>query len=179
MAESTKTGEAVDAKAFAEVQVQLTELKDALAGSEEKRLEAEGKAQKYQEALDTTNERMAKMEGAARTKRFTELADGHNGPRWMGKANTHVQIMNALGEDSEEYKAYVETQTATAAALKESALFQEVGHDMPAKDENALEKLNKLAIALAEKNPALSPAQAFNDALTQNPQLYDDYRKGA
>jgi len=179
MAESTKTGEAVDAKAFAEVQLRLTELQDALAGSEEKRVEAEAQAQQYRESLDTTNERLAKVEATNQAKRFTELADGHDGPRWTGAVSTHVKIMKALGEDSEEFTAYVDSQKTAAAAIQTSALFAEVGTDQPGNTKTALEKLNTMAEVLVSENGQLTFAQAFAEVLDRNPKLYDDYRKGA
>jgi len=170
--------DAVDAKAFAEVQLRLTELQEALATSEEQRTEVEQKAQKYQEALDTTNSRLAKMEESAQTKRFTEWADGHDGPRWFGEVETHVRIMRALGEGSDEYAAYVASQKAQAAMMAESSLFSEIGSDATGKNENALAKLNRLADARQVEKPSLSHAQAFAEVLDANSDLYTAYRKG-
>jgi len=173
----------VTPQAFAELQTQFAEMKQALAESEQQRTEAEGKAQTYQEALDATNQRIAKMEDAARTKRFTELADGHDGSRWLGDVAKHVKVMRGLteafGEDAEELSKYVAQQQAVAAQVKDSELFKELGSDKTAsKAKSASEELDALTKEYMKSATDLTYAQAYAEVLERNPAVYQRHRNG-
>jgi len=167
-----KEVESVDPVQFAELQSRLAEIEAAKS-------EAEAQATRLTEALDKSNERIAKMEEVAQNRRFTELVEGN--VRWYGETDMHMKILRSFsetfGEDSEEFGEYVRMQKAVAEQIKESALFVEAGTTRAKENMSAADELDSKAKAIAQDKGITYP-QAYAEAMTQNPSLYERYRKG-
>jgi 2'-5' RNA ligase len=160
---------------FTELQKEFTELKAAFAESEAARKEAESKAQTYQDALDKSNERIATLEGDIRRKRFAETVRG-----WYGDAAKNVAMLEklaeAFGEESDDFKGFIEQQKAQAAALADSKLFVEIGSGGDVTATSAVEQVNKLAAQRAsEGNIPLK--DALSQVFQEKPELYEAYRR--
>jgi len=158
---------------MSDVDDELTGLKAQLAEEAEARKEAEQRAQKFQDALDSSNERVAKLEEEAQRKRFAELCES-----WPGEPAKHVAILSALEEDGDAFAAYVETQNALAEQLSTGQLFAEVGSDREPVDETATQQLERKARELMENDASLSKEQAIMRAAQIYPELYAAHREG-
>lgn len=137
--------------------------------------ELAARAQREQEALAQVEALKAKvdaMEQAARTARFNALAAG-----WQGETAKHLQVLEALGEGTEAYNAYVSLQNALSEQVEQGALFNEVGRNPQQKTGTAYERLESEARRLQTENPALTFEQAFDLATQANPQLLREYRE--
>lgn len=97
-------------------------------------LEIEVKA--FQEQNKALTERVSAMEAESRQRQFAEIVTGRGGandggPQWFGDASQHVKMLESLhtafGSESEEFKAYVESQNAVAKAMAESVAMQPIG----------------------------------------------------
>lgn len=117
-------------------------------------------------------ERLAAVEQAAQQQRIYGMVT--SGPRWFGEVDAHVAVITTLaqtfGEDSTEVKAYVQAQRATAEALKQSKIFEEIGSDGD-KAETGAQKLDRLARERAAA-AGVPFAQAYTEVLGENPALY-------
>lgn len=137
--------------------------------------ELAARAQREQEALAQVEALRAKidaMEQAARTARFNALAAG-----WQGETAKHLQVLEALGEGTEAYNAYVSLQNALSEQVEQGALFNETGRNPQQKTGTAYERLESEARRLQTENPALTFEQAFDLATQANPQLLREYRE--
>ena len=179
MAEDTI--KSVDSKAFTELQHQFSELKDKLAKAEAEANEAKATAQKFQEVLDLSNKRVAELERAAQLKRFSEIVAGKNGKRWIGDAAKHVATLtkfaDVFGENSADFKEYVEQQNANTEQLYASQAFSEVGTDMQASTQTAWQKIQAIAARKMSEEKITMPV-AIDRAATENPDLYKLYLEG-
>lgn len=159
----------VTAQQFAELQTQLTE---ATAAAEANKQAAEA----AQEEAKKASERIAALELAARTKRFNETAKD-----FVGETAKHVSLMEkmatAFGEDSEEFKSYVEQQTAAATQIRESELFKEKGRSGVQSADSATAMAEAKAKALMEKDINLSKSDALSQIFSDDPKLYERYTK--
>lgn len=99
---------------------------------------------------------------------------------FQGETAKHEVVLTglakALGKDSPEFKAYVETQTALSAQLEASGLFDTVGKDKGGEGKSALEQLNEKAEAIA-KAKGIAVSDAFLEAAEANQELYTAYNK--
>ena len=177
MAEDTKVAEQpqVTVQQFGELQAQFAELNNRYAAAEEARTEAQNRAQKFQEALDKANERVATLELAAQAKRFSEVVTG-----WYGKADDNVAMLvklaQAFGESSNEFAAFVTQQKAVAEQLKSSNLFSEIGSNKPVDTttKTAAQKFGA-AITGVMTERKLDYAAASLVVAGEQPQLYTEY----
>lgn len=167
---TTVEEQVADNEQFAKLQADFNALQERLAAEAEAKAEAVQRAEQLAGALDTTNERIAKMETEARTARFRALSAG-----WAGEAAAHLTVLEALGEGTDAFNAYVTQQKALSEQIEAGALFSEVGKN-PAEPTGALQKLEAEAQRIRGEQPSLTSAQAFDLALQRNPQLYSDYR---
>lgn len=177
MAEEKKVAEQpqVTVQQFGELQAQFAELNSRYAAAEEARAEAQNRAQKFQEALDKANERVATLESAAQVKRFSEVVTG-----WYGKAEDNVAMLvklaQAFGEGSNEFSTFVTQQAAIAEQLKSSNLFSEIGSNKPV-DTTTKTAAQKFSAAIsgvmAERK--IDYAAASLIVAGEQPQLYTEY----
>ncbi len=157
---------------FTEGMAQLREFKEANA--------------KLAADVKTLTETNGKLTDDLRTKRFTDLVNGHgganDGQRWFGDPAVHVTMLNdltrAFGEDSDQVKAYTTQQTTIARQMATSNLWSERGSAVAGAPGSALERLNQAAAKFTEADPKLTKAAAFSQAMAAHPELYDDYLNG-
>lgn len=162
---------------YEETAAQVKSLTERLDEEKQARLAAEAQATAMAEQNQALADRVARMENEATEKRFNEMV---NGPTpWYGDAAKHVGILKTLastfGEDSDEFKTYVENQKAMAEQLAESVLFKEIGSSNSSNGANAGAKLEAAARKLMSEDGNLSYAQAYTLATEQNAQLYNEY----
>lgn len=172
------------AQEFAELTQRLEEtaatvqsLNETLETEKQARQAAEAQATAMAEQNQALADRVARMEEEATNKRFNEMV---NGPTpWYGDAQKHISVLktlaNAFGEDSDDFKAYVETQTAVAKQLAESLLFQEIGSSNAGNGNSPEARLEAAARKLMSEDSNLTYAQAYSLATERNPQLYNEY----
>lgn len=167
----------VDLKTFAEEQA--------------KRAAVESQLKTFAEENKQMAERLASMEDAAQTKRFTEVATGRGGSndggkQWFGDAAKHVALLKKLaktfGEDSEEVNEYIAHETAVATALASSAAMTELGSaSLAAGGNTAEEKIHALAKEMSEREH-ITIEQAEVRIMHDQPKLYSEAeqsKKGA
>lgn len=130
-------------------------------------------------------EKVEALEGDARRKRFSDMAQGRggasDGARWYGDIEKHVAFMNTLattfGEDSDEFKHYVATEQAHAEQLKASGIFSVVGRAGDGSAPGAWERIKAMADELRKADANLTIDAARQRVMEENPQLYTDYER--
>jgi len=152
-------------------------LTESLDGEKQARQAAEAQATAMAEQNQALADRVARMETEAQNKRFNELV---NGPTpWYGDGPKHTAILKTLaeayGEDSEEFKGYVENQTAMAKQLAESDLFREIGSGSGGNGADPEAKLQAAARKLMTEDAGLTYEQAYVRATEMHPELYAGY----
>lgn len=149
-----------------------------------KRETLEGQVKSMTEQQKQLSEHIEAMHAENRRRVFTETVTGRGGandggPQWFGEVGDHVKMLESLtkafGEDSDEVKAYIAQQNATAAAITASKAFSEVGSTSPMQHSEPVGKLNAAVKQLMEKDASLSETKAIAKALSENPQLYAEY----
>lgn len=110
------------------------------------------------------------MQREARTARFTKLATG-----WAGEIAKHLTVLEALGEGSDAYAAYVSLQSALTEQMATAALFSEVGSNAKPVLGTAEEKLDAEARKLMAADSTLTKAKAVELAAARNPELYREH----
>lgn len=145
----------------------VKELSEALKATKSKSMELTEQNMKL-------TERLALVEAENRQRHFTEIVTTNE---WVGDKQGHIKFMERLaasfGEDSDEFKHYVEDQSTHAAQLKESLLFKEAGSSNAAN--NTLEteaKITALAKEVISQGRAKSLSEAMGIVLSENPALY-------
>ena len=179
MAESDKKPDPAVAKGMSEDEIkQFGELK-TLVDTQTAQLKTLGEqlAAKDTELKEATGQVKTMREDMRRT-RLTAMASG-----WIGEPKEHVSMLEFIadneekGEESERFKSYVERQRAFAEQAKAGKLFAELGHDGdPKAGSSALARMNAEADKLVAADPKLTHAQAFNQVMEKQPQLYNEYR---
>ena len=119
------------------------------------------------------------------------LGEGQAENRWTGKITEHVEHMLALkkafGENSKEFKHYVDGKKADVVAMNTAGLFKERGSAYGLEPEEgtetprgALAELKKKASEIQAAAPADKPItaeQAMELAGAQHPELKKKYRE--
>lgn len=167
---------AVDALKFAEMETKLAALEaENTANKQAAEIQA-GEVKKLSEAN-------AKLTDESETLRFTEEVEGkskENKHAYVGEFAKHVAHMKSLakafGEDSEEFKFYLETQRQSAALAESSLLFAEKGRSGSGGDGTPWGKIVGLAKAKMAEDKTLSEAQATSLVLKEQPALYEEYQ---
>jgi hypothetical protein len=133
--------------------------------------------QSFTEQLKTEKARGDRAEQALtvltlerQTERFTEMVRNRDaGAPWVGGLDKQVKILNklaeAFGEDSEEFKDYVETQQSAAETVKSSQAFTEIGSSGSVGASEPVQKLESMAEELRKTKPALTKEQAFTEVV--------------
>jgi DNA repair exonuclease SbcCD ATPase subunit len=159
---------------FGELQAQFAELNSRYAAAEEARTEAQNRAQKFQEALDKANERVATLESAAQAKRFGEVVTG-----WYGKPEDNVAMLvtlaQAFGEGSNEFNTFVTQQKAVAEQLKNSNLFSEIGTNKQAEEPKSAAQKFSAAVNAVMAERKVDYGTASVAVAGEQPQLYAEY----
>jgi hypothetical protein len=142
--------------------------------------------QSFAEELATEKERGDRAEKALgvltlerQTERFTEMVRNRDaGAPWVGGVDKQVKILNrlaeAFGEDSEEFKDYVEAQQTAAQTVKESQAFSEIGSSGAVGPSEPVRKIEAMAEELRKTKPDLTKEQAFTEVVStkEGAQLY-------
>lgn len=132
-------------------------------------------AQAFQAQLVKANEAIEAMQFQARVQRFSELTKD-----WVGDQATNIQTAELwaqnFGEDSPEFKAYVQNCTAIAAQAKQSNLFKELGSSAPANSDNVVERINGL-ISRKMSEAGIDRNGAMERVFSENPELYYQYSR--
>ena len=171
MPEETVT---IDPAKFTEMQNELASFKEALDAAKA-------------EAVKAT-ERSAALELVNRTQRFNEIVNGsveNDEPRWFGEVDSHIKHLEAMtqafGEDSDEVKFYIETQKATANALRTSSLFTERGRTgAGASNANPTARFSEMVKAKTiELGGPDHELDAMNIVASEHPDLYKDHMRSS
>lgn len=169
-AAKTFTEDEVKAQIAAAVEAAKAETTTAVEKTFAEQLADEKKAREAAEL------RVTKIETTDRIRRFTEMVAGRggagDGAAWAGNPEAQVGLLDSLaekfGEDSDEFKAYVETQMAVAQQVK-TAIFTEHGvTGAPSGDtpEAKIEALVSKRMAEAEKEgKPISRPKAYTEVM--------------
>jgi uncharacterized coiled-coil protein SlyX len=107
---------------------------------------------------------------------FTKRAEDelpHIAGKPAEKGETLMKIADALGEDSDAFKAYMDTQKAADKIIKTQ--FREVGkHGAGSNAGDPVGLLNAKATEIVKRDNVTQPV-AFAKAMQENPELYDQY----
>ena len=144
------------------------------------RAEFTGREETLSKQLKEANDRILVIEKEKRTIKFLEIITGNNGsPAWVGTHDKHLKLMESLadsqGEDSEEYKSYVEMQTSHAKQIAESNLFGENGTSNQGpltNDEDMTSGIKKLIEDSKGSDKVLTLAEATTEYLSTHQKEY-------
>jgi hypothetical protein len=137
-----------------------------------------------QATVDRQQGTLDSMAQESRRRRFTDLVmgrgEGGDGLTWFGDIQVHVGqlefLASAAGEESEQFRSYVETNRASAAQLRDNRLFSTIGSGGDNySPSTAWGKIEAKAKALMTSSNGLSFDQAVEQAQSENPQLYAEY----
>ena len=148
------------------------------------------------ESAKQAKEMAERIQRDAETKRFTDEVLGRseqNSTRWYlgpttapgedGKTaverqvNTLRTLASTFGEDSPEFKSYVEQQRAVAETVRHSNVFSVAGMTGDGNPANAESRLMAFAEAERKARPELSPEQATLAAMEAHPDLYAEFER--
>lgn len=200
-AEKVKIAEAEKVKAAEEkVALEAKAANEKLNAAERfQALETENrtlKATEVQHAVDAKKsvDRIEALEMTEQRGRFELIAmgEGQAENRWTGKIVDHIEHMlslkKAFGENSNEFKHYVNGQKANVVAMNTAGLFKERGSLYGLEPEEGIEtpegalaelkkKASELQVAAATTDKPLTHEQAMELAGQQNPKLKKTYRE--
>lgn len=141
MSENPKGGEPETVK-MSEVQDKIKEAVDEVTGQFTEQIgaltaqltSANEAATQQKATIEALQGQLKAAHDADRARRFAELVAGRagasDGAAWAGDPEKQVSILvkmaETFGEDSDEFRAYVEQQTAVATQLK-TTVFKEYG----------------------------------------------------
>ena len=148
-------------------------LRKMLASLEQEKTDALAKAAETEEVLKSERTTRANAEAIAKAKawNFLSLDAEKIGP-----------ALRQLAEVDADLAKSVEEAFASVNAQAESAnIFAEIGKSSNPTSGNAYEQLTSMAKSATEGKSGLTFEQAFSDAVTSNPDLYNQYlsEKGA
>ena len=148
-------------------------LRKMLASLEQEKTEALAKAAETEEVLKSERTTRANAEAIAKAKawNFLSLDAEKIGP-----------ALRQLAEVDADLAKSVEEAFASVNAQAESAnIFAEIGKSANPTSGSAYEQLTSMAKSASEGKSGLTFEQAFSDAVTSNPDLYNQYlsEKGA
>lgn len=146
----------------------------------EMRKEFKGREEELIAENKKLGERVQLIEHEKRTIKFMEVITGSNGaPAWQGTHDKHLKLLESLadshGEDSEQFKSYVEIQTAHAKQIADSGLFSENGTNGSGpvtSDEDTAAGIKKLMEDSKGTEKVLTLAEATTEYLEKNPKAY-------
>ena len=164
-----------DAKKLTE---EVSALTTRLTEAEAKIAAAETTTAAEKAAREAAEARVKGLEDTARARRFADVVQGApDGYRWYGPVDKHVKTLarmaEAFGEDSDEFKDYVENQRTLATQLHQSELFREIGSTQA--DESGDGEYAKAVKTYREAHPDKSEAEASVAVMEAQPKLYSEY----
>ena len=148
-------------------------LRKMLASLEQEKTEALAKAAQTEEVLKSERTTRANAEAIAKAKawNFLSLDAEKIGP-----------ALRQLAEvDADLAKSVEDALTSVNAQAESANIFAEIGKSSNPTSGNAYEQLTSMAKSATEGKTGLTFEQAFSDAVTSNPDLYNQYlsEKGA
>jgi hypothetical protein len=175
-----------EAQKFAELSATVSEQADQIKALSETVTTKDAELKTASEELKQAKEQigaltnsLTTLERQRRHDRFLNMAT-----EFSGDHEQHVRFMELIadktetGEASDEFKQYVERETAVANQLKSANLFTEIGSSRQNEvDKSAEAQLNAKAKEFQEKNPGMSFATAYSQIIDLNPDLYRQYRE--
>ena len=153
-----------------------------LHSHEEQRGHERAEAAKVAEALKAQLDALNKRE---RVRHFTDMVLGRAGPNdggqpWQGDTQKLVDlamgIADAFGEDSEQFKTFVEREKERASQAEQ--LYTEIGSSRSGTSSSLTEWEGKVK-AYKDANPSATIDEAERAVSRENPQLYSRIRKEA
>lgn len=140
--------------------------------------------QQFHEALAASEQKVALMETTikamqteARRQKFAETVRD-----WSGEPEQHISLMEHIadtaGEDSELFQEYIRREQAHAEQLRVAGLFSEKGTSQRGGASPAEQVAAKTALLL-NANPTMNPADAQARVFSENPGLYEQYRRAS
>lgn len=148
-------------------------LRKMLASLEQEKTDALAKAAQTEEVLKSERTTRANAEAIAKAKawNFLSLDAEKIGP-----------ALRQLAEvDADLAKSVEDALTSVNAQAESANIFAEIGKSSNPTSGNAYEQLTSMAKSATEGKSGLTFEQAFSDAVTSNPDLYNQYlsEKGA
>lgn len=144
-----------------------TRVASAGLDTREKDLNAREEALATREAAAVQTETAAKA--TVRRVEFAKVAEGFAGDK-DAKVTFMEAVADKFGEDSDQFKAYVEDQKALGAQVEASSLFEEKGKPGAESDIDAQTKLDTLAKERA-KTDKITFEQAYQLVASENKDL--------
>jgi hypothetical protein len=173
MQEQDNVNEAQDEEIVAAVEIENEDTQEESGVTQEEALSLQAKLaafeQREQAALAQAAALTAKveaMEKEARLGRYKQLTEG-----WMGVIADHMTVLEATGEGSEAYVAYVRQMNALSEQIQTGGLFNEVGRNSKQLAGTAGERLEAEARKI-QASDGVSYAKAMELAAGRNPELY-------
>lgn len=148
---------------------------------------AQGFAEQYPEEAARMAEQakeLARLRHGEQVRRFTDVTRGVGGEGdgsrpWLGETAKHVEHMISLaerfGEDSEQFNWYVEMNREHAEQAHKAGIFSEHGSTSTGNgSKSADDRATAAAKELQKTNSNLSFSEALDQALRNDPSLYED-----
>lgn len=164
--------------------VEEQEFREAAAKYEAQIADKDRQLAALQEASKTQADQIAALVAADRRRRFTDIVMGrsgeHDGQRWYGDVSKNVAMLErlavAFGEDSEDFKAFVDLQQANAQQLDK--VTHAIGSDAAPEANGkggAWSRIEAEAEKLMAADTKLTREQAATQVMERQPNLYSDY----
>jgi len=130
----------------------------------------------YGKQITKSETELAEIKKRERLTRFTKVAEDallHISGKPEEKGETLMKLADAFGEGSAEFKAYMDTQKAADQQLARN--YREIGkHGGGSNPGDVMGQLNAKAVEIAKRD-SVNTAVAFQKAMLENPDLYDQY----
>jgi hypothetical protein len=159
------------------------EFGEKLSAAETERAELAKKLEASEQVAQTASEHVKTMLANARTRRFTDEARGKSGANpypWHGEVEKNVarmeKLAEAFGEDSDEFRDYLEQQRTQARVMAEATLKEKgSSYTPPIGFTNAEQAIETAVRAYMSEHPGTSFEEAYLAYLDTNPQAYTEY----
>lgn len=98
--------------------------------------------------------------------------------RWSGEIETHVRILTStaqmFGENSPQFQQYVTAMNEVAGLNEKVAAVEKSFAEQKQRPPTAEEKIEAITLEIMKRSPQTYES-AYLTALTENPQLYNEY----
>lgn len=154
---------------------QYTELEQKFKKADDEAKAFAEQARLSQEQLVKANETIETMQFNERISRFKTMTKS-----WAGDQKTNIQTAELwayrFGEDSDEFKSFVQNNDAIAAQSKGGKLFDELGSSAPAQADNVKERIDTL-ISRKMSERSIDHGEAMSLLFREQPELYQQYSR--
>lgn len=148
---------------------------------------AESLAAAEKAAREAATVELSTMKASEQQRRFSDIVTAKGGlndggAQWFGEVDKNVAILTklaaAFGEDSQEFKDYVEQQNGAASQIA-AAVFAEKGVAGTSASSGPMSTLEQMTAARMAANGKLTHAQAFSEVLetAEGAKIYDQVGK--